>query len=162
MKGPGKKYDNVIIGDVGGTKIRLELVRLFHDDINKRISLKNLEMLESQKYPSFLACLEEYLSDVPEQNKPKIGVVGMAGPVINNVIQTTVNIKHWGSTDGNMIAEKTAMTSFIFINDFTAAGYGVSRLLPIHYTTLGKSGEAPLKEGENSVKVVIGPGTGMG
>ena len=34
--------DNVLIGDVGGTNVRFELIRLFHDDQEKRVVLKKL------------------------------------------------------------------------------------------------------------------------
>jgi glucokinase len=41
-----------------------------------------------------------------------------------------VNIPHWNVADGNEIARECKFDSFTFINDFTAAGYGVSRLTP--------------------------------
>lgn len=52
------------------------------------------------------------------------------------------------------------MDSFTFINDFTAAGYGVTTLTDGEFKTLGSS--QPRMEGAQSVKVVIGPGTGLG
>ena len=51
---------------------------------------------------------------------------------------------------------------FILINDFTAAGYGVSTLTPKDSVPLGDSANAPMLEGEKSVKLVIGAGTGLG
>lgn len=33
-------YDNVLIGDVGGTNVRLQLIRLYHNDLNKKDELK--------------------------------------------------------------------------------------------------------------------------
>lgn len=54
------------------------------------------------------------------------------------------------------------MDSFVLINDFTAAGYGISTLKHKDSTILGSSGEAMQNEGPNSVKIVIGPGTGLG
>lgn len=89
-------------------------------------------------------------------------MVGMAGPVINNTIDVTVNVKKWGRTDGNQIAKDLGFKKFIFINDFTAAGYGISRIRPKDCETLGRSGKNPVQEGANSVKLVIGPGTGLG
>lgn len=86
----------------------------------------------------------------------------MAGPVVNNTIDVTVNIKHWGKTDGNKLAEEFNFKSFVFINDFTAAGFGISRIKPEQCTALGDSGKIDLQEGAGSVKVVIGPGTGLG
>lgn len=54
------------------------------------------------------------------------------------------------------------MQSFLLINDFVAAGYGVRRLKPQDSTALGASKEVKLHEGAKSIKVVIGPGTGLG
>ena len=54
------------------------------------------------------------------------------------------------------------MNKFLFINDFTAAAFGVSTLTHKDVTILGSSGEAKQDEGESSVKVVVGPGTGLG
>lgn len=52
---------------------------------------------------------------------PKIGVVGIAGEVKNNIVCTT-NIKHWPTTDGRAIAQEFGMNSFELVNDFVAAG----------------------------------------
>jgi glucokinase len=35
-------HDNVLIGDVGGTNVRLQLIRLFHADQDKKQELKPL------------------------------------------------------------------------------------------------------------------------
>ena len=69
---------------------------------------------------------------------PKIAIVGMAGAVLNNTI-FAVNIRHWGTTDGNKLKDEFKLHSFLFINDFTAAGYGVSTLHHKDVTILGHS-----------------------
>mmetsp|Transcript_14302 Transcript_14302/g.22270 ORF Transcript_14302/g.22270 Transcript_14302/m.22270 type:complete len:255 (+) Transcript_14302:444-1208(+) len=51
---------------------------------------------------------------------------------------------------------------FTFINDFTAAGYGISTLEDDESKPVQESGNAKLQEGAKSVKLVLGPGTGMG
>jgi glucokinase len=86
----------------------------------------------------------------------------MAGPVNDNIVSVTVNIQHWGPSDGNKIAQEHKFDSFTFLNDFTAAGYGISVLTPSDYVVLGDSAKAPLIEGPKSVKIVVGPGTGLG
>lgn len=112
--------------------------------------------------PSFYATVEEFLEGVSQENYPKFGVVGMAGPVSNNSIPITVNIPHWPVSDGALVAKKFKLRSFTFINDFTAAGYGVSRIKESQCTKLNKGTEAQMQEGAGSVKVVMGPGTGLG
>lgn len=110
---------------------------------------------------SLIECLNSYLTGVSQSNYPRIGVVGMAGPVCNNTV-SAVNISHWPTSDGNAIAEELKLDSFVFINDFTAAGYGVCTLRKQDVTHLGQSGDAVQQLGARSVKVVIGPGTGLG
>ena len=51
----------------------------------------------------------------------------MAGPVCNNTV-APVNIPHWPTSDGYAIAQASKFDSFVFINDFTAAGYGICTL----------------------------------
>ena len=84
----------------------------------------------SQAYPSFIACVEEFLKGVADESLPRVGVVGMAGPVVDNKIPVTVNIPHWPVADGHEVQKKFNLSSFTFINDFTAAGYGISRVTP--------------------------------
>tara|TARA_B110000285_G_C15047331_1_gene575040 strand:- start:816 stop:1214 length:399 start_codon:yes stop_codon:yes gene_type:complete len=131
----------VLIGDVGGTNVRFELVKLFHDDQDKRVVLKKLTKFNPQVYDSFYLVLEEFLKDVPSENYPKFGVVGMAGPVVSNTIPLTVNIPRWPVSDGALVAKQFNLQSFTFINDFTAAGYGVSRIKPSQCFALNKSSE---------------------
>lgn len=136
-----KTEDNVLIGDVGGTNVRFELVRLFHDDQEKRVVLKKLTKFNPQVYDSFYQVMEEYLKDVPPENWPRFGVVGMAGPVSKNTIPITVNIPRWPVSDGYKVAKQFNLQSFTFINDFTAAGYGVSRIKSSQCVALNKSNE---------------------
>lgn len=91
----------MLIGDVGGTNIRLKLLRLFHADpeMKRCVILKDLCTFNPQVEESFLAAANKFLKNVPAENKPTIGVIGMAGAVVNNTV-TAVNINHWGTTDG--------------------------------------------------------------
>ena len=88
--------------------------------------------------------------------------MGIAGPVNQNTV-VTVNIPHWPVSDGYAIGEICKMDSFLFINDFTAAGYGVSTLTHKDYQIVGSCGDTSrMKEGPHSVKLIVGPGTGLG
>lgn len=95
-----------------------------------------------------------------EANKPRIGVVGIAGAVNNNTVNT-VNIPHWPTSDGIAVQEICKFDKFVFLNDFTAAGYGITTLKDKDVTTIS-TGSAELKIEPNTVKIVIGPGTGLG
>ena len=101
-----------------------------------------------------ISCVKKYLSDLPKDKYPKVCVIGMAGPVDDNTIKA-VNIKHWVKTDGNRIASEMGFQSFLFINDFTAAGYGISIVKESDCKALGDSGKISLNEGANSVSAYI-------
>lgn len=92
--------------------------------------------MDPRQSKSLLESLETYLKDVSPSNYPRLGVVGMAGPVCNNTV-SAVNISHWPTSDGNAIAASLKLDSFTFINDFTAAGYGVCTLKKQDVTLLG-------------------------
>jgi len=50
----------------------------------------------------------------------------------------------------------------MFVNDFMVSAYGASTLLYKDVTILGTSGDAHVDEGAKTIKLVIGPGTGLG
>ena len=55
------------------------------------------------------------------------------------------------------------MAKFQFLNDFEAAGYGVSTLTANDCVVLDPENEKKgMIEGAKSVKAIIGPGTGLG
>lgn len=85
-----------------------------------------------------------------------MGCIGIAGAVENNTVLTT-NVEHWPVTDGNAIAEELNMKSFTLINDFAANGYGICLLKLSDAIKLDQN-----HIDEDAVKVVTGPGTGLG
>ena len=110
---------------------------------------------------SLQECVQQFLENIPSEHYPQTAVLGIAGPVSENRVRLT-NIPGWPDLDGDELAKELKLKSFVFINDFTAAGYGISVLTSRDCDILGSSGEANMEEGAGSVKVVIGPGTGLG
>jgi len=62
-------------------------------------------------------------------------VIGLAGPVDNNVCKMT-NIKHWPPVDGNALSQTFDIPNFTLINDFAAAGHGILNLKEKDYLRL--------------------------
>ena len=89
------KFDNVLIGDVGGTNIRIELLKLSHDDMNTRIVLKKAIKYPTQDTKCMADAITEYLKGVAESDYPSLAVVGCAGPVVDNIVQICANFDHW-------------------------------------------------------------------
>jgi glucokinase len=82
--------------------------------------------------------------------------MGVAGPVDNNTVEFT-NVLHWSVVDGTAISQSLNIKHFTLINDFTAAGYGVLTLKEKDYLRM-----TDVQAQEGAVKVVMGPGTGLG
>lgn len=140
--------------------MRFKILRLFHDDSVKQEVIKELTIYNPQVEKSFEACIKQYLDGLNDDEKPTIGVVGIAGAVFDNRV-TTVNIPHWPTSNGNAIQEICGFKKFVFINDFIAAGYGISVLKDSDVTNISPE-TAQARDTPHSVKIVIGPGTGLG
>lgn len=67
------------------------------------------------------------------------------------------NCPDWPVVDGNAIKEGLKFKEFELINDFAAAGYGVCMLSPSDCIKLDN-----VTPQEGGVKVVMGPGSGLG
>lgn len=85
--------------------------------------IKPLTKIPSQDVKDFATALSEFLAEFERGSDmwPKVGCIGIAGEVKNNVVSTT-NIPHWCRTDGKAIAQEFGMESFELVNDFVAAG----------------------------------------
>jgi len=149
----------VLIGDIGGTNVRLSL-RKISKDMNAPQEIIDQGKLPTQKYPSLESALEEYLNKFKNtDNYPHYAVIGVPGPIKNNEILGLVNIPQWPKSSGDEFAKKFNMKKFVFLNDFTCNAYGVQTNLKLNedYIILNK-GEPK----ENGPKAIIGPGTGLG
>ena len=105
---------SVLVGDVGGTNIRLNIRRI-SKDINVPHNVINRGKLSSQKYPSLEAAVEEYLSTYKNtENYPLYAVIGLPGPIKNNEITRFSNIPHWPGANGDEYAKKFGIKKFIF------------------------------------------------
>ena len=154
-----EKTYSILVGDVGGTNIRLNIRRI-SKDINAPHNIINRGKLSSQKYPSLEAAVEEYLSTYKNtENYPLYAVIGLPGPIKNNEIQRFSNINHWPSANGDEYAKKFGIKKFIFLNDFASNSYGVQTNLQLDkdYIVIN---DVPAEEG--GVKGIIGPGSGLG
>lgn len=84
-----KTTEVALLGDVGGTNIRLLLKRL---DMTTRTSteLKPFKIYRSQEMESFEAAVIDFLKEFEGTDDwPTVGVVGIAGEVNNNSVLTT-------------------------------------------------------------------------
>lgn len=83
-------------------------------------------------------------------------VVGLAGPVENHCCELT-NLLHWPIVSERALEQACGIEHVMLINDFAAAGLGVTTLKESDYLIVNDA--MPAKDG---VKAVTGPGTGLG
>ena len=149
----------VLIGDIGGTNVRLSIMKISKDVNTPQVEV-NKEKLPTQKYPTLEAAIEEYLSKYKDtENYPHFAVIGVPGPVQNNEILGLANIPHWPKASGEEFAKKFNMKKFVFLNDFTCNAYGVQTNLKLGEDYVVINDVPAQKDG---VKGIIGPGSGLG
>jgi len=149
---------NVLIGDIGGTNIRLRLVQMTKD-INIQPIVVKSEYKSTFKFKSLEFLLRDFISGLDEKHKPQFAVLGIPGPVESNQLLTLPNIPHWKLENGDELGEKLGITKFKFLNDFVCNGYGIQTDLKENVDYIKLNNVTAIKDGP---KLMIGPGTGLG
>lgn len=102
------------------------------------------------------ACVEDALADFLSQfSGLRVCSIslGVAGPICNGVVKITNS--HWILNSKNV--SNRFGCSVQFLNDFEAVSYGIATINPASLRVV-KQGHLA----ETSVRVVLGPGTGLG
>ena len=151
-------FYNVLIGDIGGTNIRLQLLKMTKDINIEPITIKS-EYKSTFLFKSLEYLLKDFISQLDSDNKPQFAILGIPGPVENNQLITLPNIPHWKLENGDLLGEKLGIKKFIFLNDFVCNGYGIQTNLKENVDYLKLNDVIAVKDGP---KLMIGPGTGLG
>ena len=153
------KYNkiNILIGDIGGTYIRFNIIEIYKDRTIPQKKLDTTKLI-SNNFKSFEAVMEYYLKN-KTNIYPSIAVIGIPGPVQENSFQSLINLPTWKPENGTLLQKKLKIKKFIFLNDFQCNSYGIQTNLKLNedYIILN---DAPPKK--NAPKLIIGPGTGLG
>lgn len=149
---------NVLIGDIGGTNIRLRLVQMTKD-INIPPIIVKSELKSTFKFKSLEFLLRDFISGLNENQKPQIAVIGIPGPVEDNQLLTLPNIPHWKLENGDELGARLRIKKFKFLNDFVCNGYGIQTDLKENVDYIKLNNVTAIKDGP---KLMIGPGTGLG
>ena len=147
-----------MIADIGGTNVRLSLLRMSKD---KSVAPEQIDTakLSPAKFPSLQELLKEYLSKVKQEDYPLYAVFGIPGPVKNNEVMGITNIPHWPKFSGEEMANLFKIKKFVLLNDFTCNGYGVQCDLKLNEDFIPLNDVTPQEGGQ---KLIVGPGTGLG
>ena len=144
----------ILAGDVGGTKILLEVGEMRSGRWTSHFARR----YSADEVVNFVDVMKRFLGEW-EGERPKgvpitAGALGVAGPADGNRIAMTN--RPW-AVDGDAIASRCGIPQFRVVNDLAAAAAGIAALDPHERVEL-QPGHAV--EGEPGV--VVGVGTGLG
>jgi glucokinase len=141
--------DGVLVGDVGGSNVRLAVARINGDG---HVDLTHVSRLPVATFPSLGDAIQAWANE--GRILPKTAVFALAGPTGADEVRFT-NSNWVVSASG--IQKRFGFKSVTLVNDFAAQARAVPANRPDEFETLieGKAiAGAPM--------VVLGPGTGLG
>lgn len=138
----------MLVGDIGGTKTRLAIVR----EESAAVYVETLETHASADYPDLADLISS--SGLLAKSGIKAACLGVAGPVRDNRCQVT-NLP-W-VVDAAQLAADLCLPQVAIINDLEAVGWGLDQLADEQLLCLN-AGE-PDPRGNQSI---VAPGTGLG
>jgi len=144
----------ILAGDIGGTSMRLQLVK-FDKEKNNAGEVLNSMRYNNSEYASFAEIIDTFFADVKISHKQvQSACFAIAGPIIDGVVKFTnlpwlIRLKE--------MREKFENPNVALINDFEGVGYGIETLKANEFYTL-QAGHPQ----ENAVRAYIGAGTGLG
>lgn len=140
--------DAILVGDVGGTNVRLALARAE----GRRISLSTIWKRQGASFKRFEDALDVYLDETGAQ--PMGAALGLAGVVANDRVEL---LNRGWQVDLAQVRRRLGGVSLVAVNDFIA----MARAAP----ELGDEELEPIRSGKADPQgsvVVGGPGTGFG
>ena len=137
---------STLVADIGGSKSRFAIA-------NSSGALEHLLVIHNDTAADLDAAVSRYLEETGAQ--PRAATLAVAGPVDGEEVVLT-NRTNWRIRRVEF-AERFGLSELCLLNDFEAIAWALPHLGPAHTRPLGK--DVPAREG---VKVVLGPGTGLG
>jgi len=154
MASGSEKVVYSLIGDIGGTNARFQLLSFKADD-SKGTDVKT-QFYKTKDYKSCSECIADFLKEFKDTEKyPQNAIVAVAGAPYEGKVQIT-NVE-WPVIDEQELSKEFQIQPFTLINDFVAIGYAMIKLNKEDYVVLNDA-----KRNETGAMIVAGPGTGMG
>ena len=139
----------LLAGDIGGTKTVLRLTQATAERVE---TLKEVTY-RSAEFDHLNPMINQFLAEV-EGDRPQVGCLAIAGPVVDDTCQLTNLSWH---LEGRQMESALQIPQIRLINDFAAVGYGILALAPQDLAILQNrpiQTQAPI--------AVLGAGTGLG
>lgn len=93
------KLTYALIGDIGGTNIRYQVVQFTEQEV-KVVSSRQVKVRD---YETFQESVREFLANVTQAEFPTVAVIAIAGPVDNNSAIMS-NVPKWGRLYGSSMS----------------------------------------------------------
>jgi glucokinase len=138
-----------LVGDVGGTYLRLGLVRA------GECTLMSTAKMRCSDFPDVAGAVQSYLASFPEDRRPVQACIAVAGPVEGDDIRLTNNPSF--SFSVKQLRDALRLEELLIVNDVAAVARGVADLLPRQYTALTEHNLDLTR-----TVAVVAPGTGLG
>jgi glucokinase len=139
----------VLVGDVGGTNVRLAVARVMPDG---HVELSHVSRLPVATFLSLNDAIEAWKAD--GRTLPTVAVFALAGPTGADIVRFTNS--NW-VVSASETKQRFSFKSVTLVNDFAAQARAVPSNRPDEFETLIQGNSiagAPM--------VVLGPGTGLG
>ena len=140
-----------LVADIGGTNTRYAMVEGI--DSNGEFIVKQSRIFLSADYGSFSMSLDTYLETLSGP-RPKHACIAIAGPVTDDIVELT-NLKWQFSV--SKLKKRYGFSTLLVVNDFAGLAYGVPHIPEMELFQI-----KPGIHEENTSKVIVGPGTGLG
>ena len=145
-----------LAGDVGGTKVLLQLVK---EQADQSFQLIGERRYLCKDFDSLEAILQRFFDDFNVSSEIEQACLGLPGPVNGRSAQLT-NLPWY--VDAEKIEQACSIKQVSLINDFYAAANGVDVLQPDDLITLHQSKTSTASFRPDGNRLVIGAGTGLG
>ena len=120
---------SVLVGDIGGTNVRLARAHLNADG---HACVEQISILPGDDFDSFDEALLTYLGQM-NGDRPDQALFAFAGPVRNGSVEMTN--RDW-VIDSHKLAAKTGLDRVRLVNDYAAMSRGVVELAAAHFRAL--------------------------
>ena len=139
--------NTALVGDIGGTNSRFGLIELGSVDV------RNVEVLKNDNFAGLEAAISHYL-DKMAITELAAAAVDVAAPVDRDTI--TLTNRAW-TFSAESLRQAARAKRFRLLNDFEALAWSLPHIAPEGLVQIG--GDIAPKP---HVKIVLGPGTGLG
>jgi glucokinase len=145
-----------LVADIGGTNARFALARM-PAAASPKAQLAYARTLRVRDHATLHEAIGHFLADVPAAERPSVAVLAVASAVTDDSVSFTNS--HW-SFSIQALRHGMGLEGLLVVNDFAAAARAVPTLDQVDLRPVG--GCVPVDSGAPGMRVVLGPGTGLG